>query len=65
MESKIRDKEARASVLTEYINTLKMSKKSLTDFDEGFFAALLDKMIVHKDKVQVIWRDGSTMEVLK
>ena len=51
IENKIRDKEARVSVLTEYINTLKTSKKPLTEFDEGLFAALLDKMIIHKDKV--------------
>ena len=53
------------SVLTDYINTLKTSTKKLEAFDEGLFAALLDKMVVYKEKVQVVWRDGSTMEVLK
>lgn len=60
LENKVKDKESRMSVLTDYINTLKTSKRPQTEFDEGLFAALLDKMVVYKDNVQVVWRDGST-----
>ena len=41
------------------INDLKSSKNKLTDFDEGLFYALVDKVIVNKDKIVVKWKDGT------
>lgn len=63
LDNKIKDKEARVHILEEYINTLKTCKKKLVEFDEGLFAALVDKMVVYKEKVQVVWRDGSKADM--
>ena len=56
---KIKDKENRAKVLETYLNDLKASKKSITEFDEGLFYALVDKIVVKKDKITVVWKDGT------
>ena len=56
---KIKDKEDRAKVLETYLNDLKASKMKLTEFDEGLFYALVDKIVVKKDKITVVWKDGT------
>lgn len=43
-------------MLETYINDLKASKNKLVDFDEGLFYALVDKVIVNKDNVRIIWK---------
>ena len=43
-------------VLETYINNLKASKKNITEFDEGLFYALVDRVIVNKN--EIIWKDG-------
>ena len=42
-----------------YSNDLKASKMKLTEFDEGLFYALVDKIVVKKDKITVVWKDGT------
>lgn len=46
-------------VLETYINNLKASKKNITDFDEGLFYALVDRVKVNKDRITIIWKDGT------
>ena len=46
---KIKDKEDRAKVLETYLNDLRASKNKLTDFDEGLFYALVDRVKVNKE----------------
>lgn len=46
-------------VLETYINNLKASKKNITEFDEGLFYALDDKVKVNKDNIIVVWKDGT------
>ena len=46
-------------VLETYINDLKASKNKLTDFDEGLFYALVDRVKVNKDSITIIWKDGT------
>ena len=46
-------------VLETYINDLKASKKNITEFDEGLFYALVDKVKVNKDNIVVVWKDGT------
>ena len=46
-------------VLETYINDLKASKNKLVDFDEGLFYALVDRVRVNKDKITIIWKDGT------
>lgn len=41
------------------INDLKASKNKLVDFDEGLFYALVDRVRVNKDRITIIWKDGS------
>ena len=48
-------------VFETYINDLKVSKNKLTEFDEGLFYALVDKIIVKKDKITVVWKDGTVI----
>lgn len=31
----------------------------LTDFDEGLFYALVDKVKVNKNEIKIIWEDGT------
>ena len=31
----------------------------ITEFDEGLFYALVDKIVVKKDKIIVVWKDGT------
>ena len=51
--------EVMKKVLGTYINDLKASKNKLVYFDEGLFYALVDKVIVNKDKIIVKWEDGT------
>ena len=46
-------------MLETYINDLKASKNKLTEFDECLFYALVDKIVVKKDKITVVWKDGT------
>ena len=46
-------------VLKTYINDLKANKKNITEFDEGLFYALVDKVKVNKDNIKVVWKDGT------
>ena len=46
-------------VLETYINDLKASKKNITEFDEGLFYALVDKVKVNEDNIIVVWKDGT------
>ena len=46
-------------MLETYINDLKTSKNNLTEFDEGLFYALVDKVKVNKDSIKIIWKDGT------
>ena len=46
-------------MLETYINDLKVSKKKLTGFDEGLFYALVDRVIVNKDGIMIVWKDGT------
>lgn len=46
-------------MLETYITDLKTSKNKLIYFDGGLFCALVDKVIVNKDKIIVKWRDGT------
>ena len=55
----LKDKGDRAKELEAYINDLKASKNRLTDFDEGLFYALVDKVKVNKDDIKIIWKDGT------
>ena len=55
----IKDKGDRVKVLETYINDLKASKNKLTDFDEGLFYALVDRIKVNKDGISIIWKDGT------
>ena len=55
----LKDKGDRAKVLETYINDLKASKNKLVDFDEGLFYALVDKVKVNKDRITIIWKDGT------
>ena len=55
----LKDKGDRAKVLETYINDLKASKNKLTGFDEGLFYALVDRVIVNKDKIVVKWKGGT------
>ena len=55
----LKDKGDRAKVLEIYINDLKASKNKLDKFDEGLFYALVDKVIVNKDRIVIIWKDGT------
>ena len=43
--------------LETYISDLKLSKNKLTDFDEGLFYALVDRVKVNKNSIMliVIW----------
>ena len=45
--------------LETYINDLKASKNKLTDFDEGLFYALADRVKVNKDSIVIVWKDGT------
>ena len=31
----------------------------ITEFDEGLFYAPVDKIVVKKDKMTVVWKDGT------
>ncbi len=53
----LKDKGDRVKVLETYINDLKASKNKLDCFDEGLFYALVDRVIVKKDKIIVKWKD--------
>ncbi len=55
----LKDKDDRAKVLETYINDLKASKNKLTDFDEGLFYALVDRVKVNKDGIVIVWKDGT------
>ena len=55
----LKDKGDRVKVLETYINDLKASKNKLNDFDEGLFYALVDRVIVNKDGIVMIWKDGT------
>ncbi len=46
-------------MLETYLNDLKASRMNLTEFDEGLFYALVDKIVVKKDKITVVWKDGT------
>ncbi|MBQ2204954.1 MAG: hypothetical protein II411_03585 [Lachnospiraceae bacterium] len=46
-------------MLETYINDLKASKNKLNSFDEGLFYALVDKVKVNKDRITIIWKDGT------
>lgn len=46
-------------VLEIYINDLIVSKNKLTDFDDGLFYALVDKVKVNKDNIIIIWKNGT------
>lgn len=46
-------------MLETYISDLKVSKNKLTDFDEGLFYALVDRVKVNKDNITIIWKDGT------
>jgi hypothetical protein len=46
-------------VLETYINDLKASKNKLTEFDEGLFYALVDRVKVNKNEIKIIWKDGT------
>ena len=48
-----------AKVLETYIIYLKASKNKLTEFDEGLFYALVDRVKVNKDSIKVKWKDGT------
>lgn len=52
-------KDGRVKMLETYITDLKTSKNKLIYFDGGLFCALVDKVIVNKDKIIVKWRDGT------
>ena len=53
----LRQRKDRAKVLETYINDLKTSKNKLTDFDEGLFYALVDRVKVNKNDIKIIWKD--------
>ena len=55
----LKDKGDRAKVLEAYINDLKASKNKFDSFDEGLFYALVDRVIVNKDRITIIWKDGT------
>ena len=46
-------------VFETYINDLKASKNKLSYFDEGLFYALVDNVIVNKDRIILKWKDGT------
>ncbi len=46
-------------VFETYINDLKASKNKLNGFDEGLFYALVDRVKVNKEKIIIIWKDGT------
>lgn len=46
-------------MLETYLNGLKASKIKLTEFDEGLFYALVDKVKVNKDSIKIILKDGT------
>ena len=46
-------------MLETYINDLKVSKNKLDSFDEGLFYALVDRVEVKKDRITIIWKDGT------
>ena len=50
----IKDKEDRLKVLETYINDLKASKSVLNEFDEGLFYALVDRLVVNKERIKVV-----------
>ena len=45
--------------LETYINDLKASKKYITEFDEGLFYALVDRVKVNKNDITIVWKDGT------
>ena len=55
----LKEKGDRAKVLETYINDLKASKNKLNSFDEGLFYALVDRGKVDKDRITIIWKDGT------
>ena len=46
-------------MIETYINDLNASKNKLADFDEGLFYALVDRVKVNKDRITIIWKDGT------
>ena len=46
-------------MLETNINDLKASKNKLTGFDEGLFYALVDRVKVNKDRITILWKDGT------
>ena len=46
-------------MIETYIIDLKASKNKLTDFDEGLFYALVDRVKVNKDGILMVWKDGT------
>lgn len=54
---KLKPKDDRVKVIDTYINDLKSSKNKIVDFGEGLFYALVDNVIVNKDKIVVKWKN--------
>ena len=52
-------KRGNSKRLETYTNDLIASKNKLTDFDEGLFYALVDKVKVNKDGIVIVWKDGT------
>ena len=46
-------------MLETYLNDLKASKNKLNDFDEGLFYTLVDRVKVNKERITIVWKDGT------
>ena len=48
-------RKARQVVLESFITNIENTHK-IKDFDEGLFCALVDKIIVYKDRAEIRWK---------
>lgn len=60
----VREKKARLVILQEFIHTLESTKQVLTEFDEGLWSNLIERItVINKENIVVTFKNGQEITV--
>ena len=64
VSEEIMARKAKASIMSNFVKTLRKQENLLADFDEGLWGTLVESMTVHgKDDIEVLFKNGTVIRV--
>lgn len=55
--------QAHKKELENYVEKLKKQKTIIEEFDEGLFAAMIENIVINKENIMIITKDGRKVEI--